>query len=69
MSFWQKALGNAGTTMAGIVAAAAVYFQGVGGKIPTNSQEWMMAAASIAIGALGVLAKDATTGSAPGAKN
>ena len=69
MSLWQKALGNVGTTLAGLLAASATYFAGVGGKLPTNSQEWTMAASSIALLALGVLSKDATTGSAPGAKN
>ena len=69
MSFWQKALGNAGTTIAGIIAAAATYTVSVGGKVPTTQQEWAMAAASIALAAMGILAKDATTGSQPGAKN
>jgi len=56
-AFWERVYGNLATTVAGVVAAAATYTYGVGGKLPTNKQEWAFAAASVAMGALGAATK------------
>jgi hypothetical protein len=63
-----RGLGNFRTTVAGLVGAVIVYAQGVGAKTPETKQEWATFAFGLVIAALGYLAKDAATGSAPGAK-
>ena len=56
---------NMWTTIAGILAALALWANQVGAKLPTNKQEWTGALASLAVALVGVFAKDATTGSRP----
>ena len=58
-------LGNTKTTVIGVLAAAAIYVSQIGGKMPSTSQEWWAFAFGVLAIALGVAAKDATTGSRP----
>ena len=53
------------TTLAGIIGAVIIYINGVGGKVPETSQEWLAFWMGLSIAVIGVFAKDATTGSGP----
>lgn len=58
-------LRNSHTTLAGILVAACTYIANVGGSLPTTADQWVQFLASLGIAILGVLAKDARTGSQP----
>lgn len=62
-----RMLGNTWTTVAGIAAAFAYYVSQNGGKLPETKQQWWAAAVAVFIAMFGIAAKDATTGSFPGA--
>lgn len=54
---------NSHTTIIGMVVAVCTYIAQVGPALPTTHGQWLQFLASIGIAALGVLAKDARTGS------
>ena len=58
-------LANSQTTVAGSGLAAAYYLASNGLAIPQNHQQWMTFLVSALLAILGLLAKDATTGSQP----
>ena len=58
---------NLWTTTFGILAAVGQYATQVGGKAPANKSEWIAAIGAALLAALGYVAKDASTGSKPGA--
>ena len=58
-------LKNSHTTVFGIIVAVCTYVAQVGSNLPQSSADWLSFLASIAIAALGVVAKDAKTGSLP----
>ena len=60
-----RMFGNWQTTGIGFVAAIFTYFAALGPNLPTSGADWMKALAAAAIAALGVVGKDATTGSKP----
>ena len=62
-----KMLGNWQTTLFGVLAGVLNYFVSLGPNLPTTPAEWGMALLSALMVALGIAAKDAKTGSAPGA--
>ncbi len=59
-------LGNWLTTVIAFVAAIFMYFVQLGPNLPTTGADWGKALLAAAIAALGVVSKDATTGSRPG---
>lgn len=61
-AFWERVYGNLATTVVGVAAAAATYTIGVGGKMPSTKGEWALAAASVAMGAVGAYAKNPKLG-------
>ena len=54
------------TTIIGIVAAFVSYLASQGTNLPTDRAGWGALLVAAALAALGITAKDATTGSAPG---
>ena len=58
-------LANRWTTIIGVALAALYYLQGVGTKLPATGGEWLQFAVGLGIVALGVVSKDALTGSRP----
>lgn len=60
-----KLLGNWQTTVLGIVGGVLIYLSQLGVNFPMTGQEWVAALAAAFIAAMGLAAKDATTGSAP----
>ncbi len=60
-----KMFGNSHTTLAGLAGGLLIYLTGIGGKLPETRQEWGTFVLGLVIAILGVVAKDATTGSAP----
>jgi len=59
-------LGNWQSTMIGFVAAIFTYFAALGPNLPTTKADWGKALAAAALAAIGLVAKDAQTGSKPG---
>jgi len=57
--------GNLWTTVLGIVTGMLSYTTTTGAKIPGNKQEWLNLVFSAFLAAIGIAAKDATTGSKP----
>jgi hypothetical protein len=55
--------GNWKTSMIGFAAALLSYFAALGPNLPTNGREWGVALFSAVLAALGVVSKDASTGS------
>jgi hypothetical protein len=64
-----KQLGNWQSTLIGFVLALAVYLQTNGAKFPETKAEWGNALIAAALQALGLVSKDAATGSGPGARS
>lgn len=60
-------LKNSWTSLIGILLGIAYYLQGNGAKMPETRAEWWSFGIGLMLAALGVVAKDATTGSKPGA--
>lgn len=54
---WERVFGNIATTVVGMAVAAATYTVGVGGKLPSNPQEWAMAGASVFLAGIGAVMK------------
>jgi len=69
MSPWEQRFKNYATTLFGFAAGAGTYLLSVGPKLPTTNVEWAQFGVSAFLAGLGYVAKDATTGSGPGAKN
>lgn len=57
---------NLWTTILGISSGMFYYVANSGVKTPSNKQEWINLITAAFLAALGVAAKDATTGSKPG---
>lgn len=57
---------NGWTTLLGIFAGVVNYLQTVGPDLPTDRKGWTALLFSALIAGLGVVSKDATTGSRPG---
>ena len=55
--------GNWQTTLIGVIAAMANYFVNLGTALPTTGKEWGIAMFSAFLAGIGILAKDASTGS------
>jgi hypothetical protein len=62
----RKSLANYRTSAAGLLLGGLVWWQSTGFRIPQTKQEWTATLGGAAIAVLGVLAKDAATGSQPG---
>lgn len=58
-------LKNSHTTVIGVIVAICTYISQVGGNLPQTKGDWLSFLASLGMVALGVLAKDARTGSQP----
>lgn len=58
-------LANWKTTAVGAGGSAVIYSEGVGLQLPQTKPEWMSFALAIVVFLLGLLSKDATTGSRP----
>lgn len=58
-------LRNTATTTAGLGGGSLVYLAGNGMSLPHDSQGWFSLIIALVLAILGVLAKDATTGSQP----
>jgi hypothetical protein len=58
-------LANSWTTTIGVLVAVANFLATVGDKMPSTPSEWWSLVISLLYVALGVVAKDATTGSKP----
>lgn len=63
-----KGLGNYRTTILGFALGVLTYWGSVGAKLPSTPEEWFAFAVSSALAGFGVVAKDASTGSGPGAR-
>lgn len=59
-------LQNYWTTVFGVLGAISNQAAGPGFKIPTTKIEWMQTIFSFVVLAIGIVAKDASTGSKPG---
>lgn len=59
-------LGNWRSTVIGFVAGIFAYFAQLGPNLPTTKADWGKALFAAALAALGVVGKDAQTGSKPG---
>jgi hypothetical protein len=59
-------LSNKWTTALATLVAVLLYLQNVGTEFPTTKEGWFQFGVSLALVALGVITKDATTGSRPG---
>jgi len=62
-----KLLGNWQTTLIGFVGAVVLYFVNLGPNLPHSGTAWGHAPLSAVLAGLGIVAKDAQTGSPPGA--
>lgn len=58
-------LANCWTTGIGFLLAVLTYAQGVGPNLPRTRAEWISFVIAALLAGLGVVAKDATTGSRP----
>lgn len=58
-------LANWWTTLVGFIGGAALYLVQAGITFPETKQDWYAFVLALVVGGLGLLAKDATTGSAP----
>lgn len=58
-------LANVKTTLVGFIGGAALWIMGTGLKWPSTKDEWLYAIAGIIVAGLGLVSKDATTGSRP----
>lgn len=58
-------LRNYRTTILGVTLAVLTYVSGVGAELPDTGAEWLQFFVSMALAALGVVAKDAAVGSKP----
>ena len=58
---------NLWTTIFGILAAVGQYATQVGAKAPETKADWISVVSALVLAALGFVAKDASTGSKPGA--
>lgn len=63
----QSGLSNGQTTAAGGLAGTAYYLSQSGFQLPTSKQDWLNFAVGLLLAVLGLLAKNATQGSQPGA--
>lgn len=60
-----KMLGNTWTTVLGFVAGVVTYLQAAGPTLPKTKQDWAALLLGALLAGLGLVAKDAQTGSAP----
>jgi len=60
-----QSLMNYRTTIIGVAFAVLTYWAGIGAQLPETSADWFAFAVATGLAALGVLAKDGATGSAP----
>lgn len=58
-------LANYRTTIIGVLLAVFMYWQNVGLQLPDSREAWFQFVVSTFLAALGVVAKDTTTGSQP----
>lgn len=58
-------LANHKTTLVGAGVGSLFYADNIGFRVPANETEWISFAISVLLAVLGLLAKDATTGSRP----
>lgn len=65
MGSFMKMVGNWHTTLVGIAGGLAIYLGGVGMTMPHTSDDWWKFGVSLVVVVLGVVAKDAKTGSEP----
>lgn len=63
----ERMVGNWMTSVLGLLAGAYLYIAQQGLTLPTNKEELKTFGGSLLIALLGLAAKDATTGSQPGA--
>jgi hypothetical protein len=61
----QSGLANYRTTLLGVAAGSTNYIGTVGGQLPQTPHDWLVLLVSALIAILGLLTKDATTGSQP----
>ena len=57
--------GNSWTTLIGVLLGILTYLQGVGLDVPRTKGQWVQVAFAALMAGLGIVAKDATTGSKP----
>ena len=62
-----KSASNLQTTIAGVALGGLLILQGNGFQLPSTKQDWTAFIGGLATMVLGTLAKDGSTGSAPGA--
>lgn len=60
-----KMIGNWWTTVLGFLAGVVTYLQAAGPKLPETKQDWAALILGALLAGLGLVAKDARTGSAP----